>query len=89
MGFSEEPKEENTENQEIERFLETMVEETIENAVEREVEETFLEIAPTQDPGPRFIETPVAEEKPALPEVEVKGPKRHPRNIPRFSRTSK
>jgi hypothetical protein len=46
-----------------------------------------LEIVPTEDVGPRFVEE-VAEPVPApapAPQLQPK-PKRHPRNIPKFSR---
>lgn len=45
------------------------------------------EIAPTEDPGPRYVEP--SPEPPAKPVAAPKlnpPPKRHPRNVPRFSR---
>ena len=91
-SFSEKPKEEGTEKQEVEKFLDVMaaeVFETIEKVEEKQEEQILPEIIPTEDPGPRFVETPVVEKQPEPVKVEVKQPKRHPRNIPRFSRTTK
>lgn len=52
------------------------------------VEET---IVPTEDFGPRFLEVTEPETpapKKATPEAKLMpGPKRHPRNVPRFSRS--
>lgn len=62
------------------------------NTPEVIVEETkpFVEemIVPTDDLGPRFVEEPVTPtpEPQKVPELQP-APKRHPRNVPKFSRT--
>ena len=47
------------------------------------------EITPTEDVGPRFVEPPTPSPQvvtpPATPQLQPP-PKRHPRNIPKFSR---
>lgn len=52
---------------------------------------TFQSITPVEDEGPRFIDTPPKQveevKKPSEPLTHP--PKRHPRNIPRFSRHRK
>ncbi len=63
--------------------------ETIAKAEEKQEEQILPEIIPTEDPGPRFVEAPVVEKQREPFKVEVKKPKRHPRNTPRFSRTTK
>ena len=91
-GFTEKSKEQSVEKQEIEEFLETAVTEVIEAAekVEEKIEEQVIpEIVPTEDAGPRFVTMAVAEKLPEPVTIESVKPKRHPRNIPRFSRTSK
>ncbi len=56
------------------------------------VEKPFVEetITPTEDPGPRFLkkgeEIPPAPRSRPAPELKP-APKRHPRNVPKFSRT--
>jgi hypothetical protein len=51
------------------------------------VNKVVREIEPSEDLGPRFVVTsPPPEDLP--PPVEIsKGPQRHPRNIPKFSRS--
>lgn len=45
------------------------------------------EIIPTEDPGPRFIDAePLEATPPSVPGPQTATPKRHPRNIPKFSR---
>jgi len=54
-------------------------------------EEPYTEvvITPIEDPGPRFIEATEAPEKEhEAPTPRVQQIKRHPRNIPKFSRWS-
>jgi hypothetical protein len=51
---------------------------------------TLSEISPTEDAGPRFVEesatpTPQPSATPQTPQLQPR-PKRHPRNIPKFSR---
>jgi hypothetical protein len=87
-GFSEKPKEESIESQEIEEVLDTAVAEVIE-PVEKQEEQMLPEVIPAADPGPRFVETPVVETRPEPMKIEEKKPKRHPRNVPRFSRIAK
>ena len=97
-GFTT-PKEEETAS--VEDFLEDNAREMFET-ISREEEEAEaktevvepepfipMEIVPTEDVGPRFVEevaapapAPVA---PPAPQLQPK-PKRHPRNIPKFSR---
>jgi len=52
--------------------------------------EPFVEqtIVPTEDSGPRFLEVPpaAAPEPKKTPELKP-APKRHPRNVPKFSRS--
>jgi hypothetical protein len=86
-GFSGKPANESTEKQEIDEFLEVTAAELFEEV--EKAKEIILEITPTEDPGPRFVETPPEEIKPEPPKVELKKPKRHARNTPRFSRTVK
>lgn len=47
------------------------------------------EIIPTEDAGPRFVDTTTTPPPPAKPKAEAPTlkapPKRHPRNVPRFS----
>lgn len=69
--------------------------------VEETVEETFEEVAPTpapfveetilpaEDPGPRFVVVEVPQPPLEAPPAAPKAPKRHPRNIPKFSRLAK
>ena len=95
-GFTP-PKDEETPT--IEEFLDASAREMFET-ISREEEEAEaknevvepepfvpMEIVPTEDAGPRFVEevaapAPVA---PPAPQLQPK-PKRHPRNIPKFSR---
>jgi hypothetical protein len=83
------------EEENIEEFLEFAAEETfalIELAEEKPEAKPFVEesIVPTEDPGLRFVAEPEPV-KTVTPSVEVPKapPKRHPRNTPKFSRTSK
>jgi hypothetical protein len=87
-GFSEKPKDENVESQEIEEFFDSAFAEVVEQ-VEKQEEQVLPEIIPTEDAGPRFVETPVVETQPEPVKIEEKKPKRHPRNVPRFSRIAK
>lgn len=95
-GFTT-PQEEETAS--IEEFLDASAREMFETisreeeAVEAKTEVVEatpfipLEIVPTEDVGPRFVEE-VAEPIPTpttTPQLQPK-PKRHPRNIPKFSR---
>lgn len=90
-GFSSEEK---TEEEEIREFVEETSTEIIEMLDHQETE-PFVEqeIIPTPDPGPRFVE--LTEEKKVVSTGEVQEvkamapnlPKRHPRNIPKFSRS--
>lgn len=94
-GFSEKPKEEVTEKEELEEFLDAMAVETfteIENQEEVKEEpkkEIIREITPTEDLGPRFVEQPAVQFEPPVVPAEPKKPRPHPRNIPRFTRTVK
>lgn len=90
-GFSEKPKEESTEQEEIEQMLDVLAQETFEEISKKEeVVPVFVpqEITPSEDPGPRFVEPVVAPSTPdQQPAPQLKTPpKRHPRNIPKFSR---
>jgi hypothetical protein len=101
-GFNAEPeaKEElstetaSNEEKEIQEFLDvaaTEMFETISREEEKAVEEKpFIapEITPTPDAGPRFLpkeEQPAAKAPQAPPQPVA--PRRHPRNVPKFSRT--
>jgi hypothetical protein len=98
-GFSDlveklEEVEETSSPLEVLDLLQEVVEEEAETTQQPEVVKAvppkpFVEerIVPTEDSGPRFVENlpPVPVQKKAE-KVEVK-PKRHPRNVPRFSRT--
>lgn len=87
-GFTA-PKDEETAS--IDEFLEENAREMFET-ISRDEEEvveaapfTPMEIAPTEDAGPRFVEETAPPAPPATPQLQPK-PKRHPRNIPKFSR---
>lgn len=85
----------------VEEFLDSHAQEMIENISQTEegLEEkpevveaknfVPMEIAPTEDVGPRFVEEVVtsAPTPTAIPNPQLQPkPKRHPRNIPKFSR---
>jgi hypothetical protein len=83
-----------TEDTLVEEFLEEAVTEMVEIISHNEAQVTeetpFVapSIAPTPDCGPRFIpkeEQPVATTPKAPPQPVA--PRRHPRNVPKFSRT--
>ena len=95
-GFTA-PKEEETAS--VEEFLEDSVKEIFEDLPEvvEELEEKSkvvetppfvpMEIVPTEDAGPRFVEEPVTPVATPTPTPQLQPPpKRHPRNIPKFSR---
>lgn len=101
-GFSQPEKSEIDEAKEVEKFLdaaaaemfETISREEEEAAVEEEVKvaaKPFVpqEIVPTEDPGPistpdeQITSTPVPKVEPVVLKAP---PKRHPRNVPKFSR---
>lgn len=89
-GFSEKPKEETLEEKEVDEFLEVSTKEIIEEIEKVEEDKAIvLEIEPTEDPGPRFIDPPTPPEQPKEPKVELKRPRPHPRNTPKFSRIVK
>lgn len=83
------------EEENIEEFLESAAEETfalIELAEEEPEVKPFIEesIVPTEDPGLRFVAEPEPVKTVTPPtEVPKAPPRRHPRNTPKFSRTSK
>ena len=94
VGFSSEEKLEE-EKKQVEEFVEQTSEEILESLSEQEVTvQPFVEqeIIPTPDAGPRFldkVEEQVVESQPETTVVvsnTVQLPKRHPRNIPKFSR---
>ena len=64
--------------------------ENFSNSSMKEEETTFVEqeIIPTEDSGPRFIETAEPVEAKPIP-VPPKANRPHPRNIPKFSRLAK
>jgi hypothetical protein len=77
----------------LEEVIETFSEEVVEPTVVEVEREILPSIIPVADPGPRFLpkeELPVAVEKtsdkPSSPVPSVISKKRHPRNIPKFSR---
>lgn len=92
-GFTT-PKKEEEEINSVEEFLEESAQEVLtvvsqlEEKVEAQAPAVLPEIVPTEDVGPRFVEQPTVSE----PEPQVviaqklqPPPKRHPRNIPKFS----
>ena len=89
QGFlSEEEEQQPIETTPIEEALESTSQkmfETFSHIVETPPQ-IIEEIVPTEDPGPRFVE-PAAPSPPAVPAPQPVAPRRHPRNIPKFSRT--
>ncbi len=80
----------------VEEFLDESATEMFEtiSRTEKEAEAPLPvilpEITPTEDVGPRFVEepptsTPKVATPPATPHLQPP-PKRHPRNVPKFSR---
>jgi hypothetical protein len=94
-GFSEKPKEEISEETQVEELLDEVATEVFETISHKEEEKPqdplpviLPPIAATEDAGPRFVEQPPApapQPKAAAPKIQPP-PKRHPRNIPKFSR---
>lgn len=86
---------EKDERDNLEEFLEVATNDLFEmiEVAEKKVEVVpFFEesITPTEDPGLRFVETPEPPAKEATATTTLKAPpRRHPRNIPKFSRTEK
>ncbi len=91
------PPEEVTEEAQLSEFLEEVSTEMFETISQKEeeqpelpkVEQPFVapSIIPTEDPGPRFIpktEPTLVTKDPEPPKPVA--PRRHPRNIPKFSR---
>lgn len=87
-GFTSKPKVEEQENIEIEELLDSSFEEVFQEVQNSEQKEVIREITPTEDLGARFIEKPEAEVKSKASPLEVKRPRPHPRNTPRFTRTA-
>ena len=82
---------ESEEQDNLEEFLEVTANDTFEmiKLMEEKVETAnFVEecIVPTEDPGLRFI--PVSDPVATPVKIREAVPKRHPRNIPKFSRTA-
>lgn len=99
IGFSQSSSEELPEvaiHEEVSTVVET-VEATVEVTIEETPEEVvaapapFIEetIIPTEDPGPRFMVVEDSQPPLETPPAVIKAPKRHPRNIPKFSRLAK
>lgn len=91
-GFTT-PKEEE-EIKSVEEFLEECTQEILEVAsqleekAETQAPVVLPEIVPTEDLGPRFVEQPAiveSETKVVVAQKLQPPPKRHPRNIPKFS----
>ena len=86
---------EKEEQESLEEFQEVTAKEVFEmiELAEEKVEAVpFFEdcIVPTEDPGFRFVETPEPAASTPPPAVILKAPpRRHPRNIPKFSSTAK
>ena len=91
--FTEQAKEETVS---VEEFLDESAREMFETISRTEEEPeaplpvVLPEITPTEDVGPRFVEEPPASSPqvvtpPATPQLQPP-PKRHPRNVPKFSR---
>ncbi len=100
-GFTkpaEEITEEITEEAELAEFLDEVATEMFETISRKEeeeqpeptkVEQPFVapSVIPTEDPGPRFIPEPEPTPVAKAPEPpKPVAPRRHPRNIPKFSR---
>jgi hypothetical protein len=95
-GFTK-PTEEITEEAEFTEFLGEVATEMFETILRKEeeqpeptkVEQPFVapSVIPTEDPGPRFIPEPEPIPVAKAPEsLKPVTPRRHPRNIPKFSR---
>ena len=92
-GFSEKPSEET----QAEELLDEVATEMFETISRKEAEPSepvrpvvIESIEPMDDPGPRFVDVvpePTPEPK-APPVPKAVAPRRHPRNIPKFSRYS-
>jgi hypothetical protein len=86
---------EKEEQESLEEFQEVTANEVfqiIELAEEKVETVPFFEdcIVPTEDPGLRFVETPEPTAKVVPSAAPLKAPpRRHPRNIPKFSSTTK
>lgn len=91
--FTEQAKEETVS---VEEFLDESAREMFETISRTEEEPeaplpvVLPEITPTEDVGPRFVEEPPTPSPqvvtpPATPQLQPP-PKRHPRNVPKFSR---
>jgi hypothetical protein len=82
--------EEEVVEEQVESPLEEVVQEIVEVIVTPEPA-ILPEITPIADPGPRFLEAielpkPPSKPEPGVPLADSVKQKRHPRNIPRFSR---
>ena len=103
-GFTSKPVESTEEMKEVEEFIEDTTFEILTEVSKEEKTTTSPELAPfvvesitpTEDLGPRFVEKVEEPPKAVTPEASassvkavVHPPKRHPRNVPRFSRTRK
>lgn len=78
-----------TDEAKVEEFLEDVTQEMLETISLAEDTKPFVpqEITPTPDPGPRFLEQPPVEKTPVVPAPQLQpAPRRHPRNVPKFSR---
>jgi len=63
--------------------------ETFSHTLESQSQEVE-EIVPTEDPGPRFVVTETQDSVPVATHApQIVAPRRHPRNIPKFSRVKK
>jgi hypothetical protein len=87
--------EETTEEKEVEALLEAAADEVLSESKPAPV--VIESIVPTEDVGPRFVETLVVEDEVEEPQLAPKPvrtsaplkahpPKRHPRNIPKYTR---
>lgn len=94
-GFTSNKPEQTTEETEIQEFLDVVATEMFETISRKEEQtpepEPYVpqEIAPTEDVGPRFVEPapqPVIVEQETTPQTLNPPPRRHPRNVPKFSR---
>jgi hypothetical protein len=90
-GFSSEPLEKTQEEMEVQTPINLMNEEIEEISPEVKPLPQVEEIIPTEDKGPRFVESKQEEvakvaATPTPVSVVTHPPKRNPRNIPRFSR---
>lgn len=90
QGFDTAPETTPSDEAKVDELLNEVVTEMFETISQTETP-VFVEesIIPTDDPGARFVEAPPEPPSVEKPAPKPIAPKRHPRNIPKFSRHSK